>query len=96
MASVQDPLRIAAAVILGIITGGILFLFAAMAIGLINDKAGMNISVGMNIAENVFSAALLVLLIGICIAGFYWKVATTPSSTSAEGAEEEEGQENEE
>lgn len=85
----QDPLRIIAAIILGIITGGILFLVIAMGIGVINDMLQMNISVSMDIAENVFSAALLVLLIGICIAFFYWMVATTPPTRP----EQEEGPE---
>ncbi|HOX34810.1 MAG TPA: hypothetical protein P5217_03705 [Methanoregulaceae archaeon] len=76
----QDPLRIIAAIILGIITGGILFLIVALGIGVVNDAVHMNISVPMNVAENVFSAALLVLFIGLCIAFFYWKVATTPPS----------------
>jgi len=76
----QDPLRIIAAIILGIITGGILFLIVALGIGVVNDVVHMNISVPMNVAENVFSAALLVLFIGLCIAFFYWRVATTPPS----------------
>jgi hypothetical protein len=75
-----DPLRIAAAVILAIITGGILFLFVALLIGIINDMAHMNISVSMNVAENIFSAVLLAVLIIACVAGFYWKVVTTPLS----------------
>lgn len=90
MAEQQDPLRIIAAIILGIITGGILFLIVAIGIGIVNDAVHMNISVSMDIAENVFSAALLVLLIGVCIAFFSWKVATTPP-TASEPEEEPEG-----
>lgn len=78
MTGKKDPLRIAAAVILGIVTGGILFLIIALGIGVINDMAHMNISVRMNVAEDVFSLVLLIVLIVLCIAGFYWKVATTP------------------
>jgi len=73
-----DPLRIAAAVILGIITGGILFLVVAMLIGIFNDMVHMNISFSTNVAENIFSAILLAVLIIACVAGFYRKVATTP------------------
>ena len=80
MTAQQDPLRVAAAVILGIITGGILFLIVALFIGVFNDMASMNISVTTNVAEDIFSAVLLVVLIGVCIAAFYWKVATTPPS----------------
>jgi len=78
MAENKDPLRIIAAIILGIITGGLLFLIAAIGLGIINDRLRMNLSISLDIAENVFSAALLVLFIGLCIAFFYWKVATTP------------------
>lgn len=75
-----DPLRIAAAVILGVITGAILFLVVALFIGAVNDMAHMNISISMNVAENIFSAVLLVVLIIACVAGFYRKVVTTPPS----------------
>jgi hypothetical protein len=80
MTAKPDPLRIAAAVILGIITGGILFLVVALLIGILNDMANMNITVSTNIAENIFSAILLVVLIILCVAGIYWKVATTPQT----------------
>ena len=73
-------LRLAAAVILGGITGTILFLIVAMGIGVVNDKMGMQIPVNLLIAENIFSAILLILLILICIAGFCWQVWNTPSS----------------
>ncbi|MDO9323767.1 MAG: hypothetical protein Q7T80_02295 [Methanoregula sp.] len=73
-------LRIAAAVILGLISGTILFLIVALGIGVINDKLGMRIPVNLLIAENIFSAILLVLLIIVCIAGFCWQVWITPSS----------------
>ena len=80
-----DPLRVTAAVLLGIITGGILFLVIAMLIGIFNDMAHMNISVTTNIAENIFSAILLAVLIIVCVAGFYRKVATTlPTEPKAE------------
>ncbi len=73
-------LRIAAAIILGSITGTILFLIVAMGIGVVNDKMHMQIPVNLLIAENIFSAILLALLILVCIAGFCWQVWNTPSS----------------
>jgi len=84
----QDPLRLVAAVILGIITGSILFLIVALGIGTFNDMAHMNISVSMDVAENIFSLVLLVVLIIVCVAGFWWKVATTPP-TEPEPEQEE-------
>jgi hypothetical protein len=75
-------LRIAAAVILGGITGTILFLIVAMGIGVVNDKMGMKIPINLLIAENVFSAIVLILFILIFIAVFCWQVWNTPSSDS--------------
>jgi len=72
-------LRIAAAIILGGITGTILFLIVAMGIGVVNDNMHMQIPVNLLIAENIFSAILLALLILVCIAGFCWQVWNTPS-----------------
>ena len=84
-------LRIAAAVILGCITGTILFLIVALGIGVVNDKMGMMIPVNLLIAENIFSAILLILFILICIVGFCWQVWNTPSSDSnSEDSEPEE------
>ena len=82
--NVERPgmLRIAAAVILGGITGTILFLIVALGIGAVNDKMGMKIPVNLLIAENVFSAILLILFILIFIAVFCWQVWNTPSSDS--------------
>lgn len=73
-------LRIAAAVILGGITGTILFLLVALGIGVVNDKMGMKIPINLLIAENVFSAIVLILFILIFIAVFCWQVWNTPSS----------------
>lgn len=73
-------LRLAAAVILGVITGTILFLVVALGIGVVNDTMGMQIPVNLLIAENMFSAILLVLLILICVAGFCRQVWITPPS----------------
>ena len=84
-------LRIIAAVILGCITGTILFLIVALGIGLVNDKMGMNIPINLLIAENVFSAMLLILFILICIVGFCWQVWNTPvSDSNMEDSEPEE------
>jgi len=73
-------LRIAAAVILGGVVGGILFLIATLIIGAINNQLGMTIPINLQIAENVLSLCLLILLIGLSIAYFWWKVETTPPS----------------
>ena len=75
-------LRISAAVILGCIVGSILFLIVAMGIGVVNDKMGMQIPINLLIAENVFSAILLIAFILISIGGFCWQVWNTPSSDS--------------
>jgi tetrahydromethanopterin S-methyltransferase subunit C len=74
-------LRVAASVILGVIVGGILFLIIAFIIAMINRQyRWMGIPIDLQITENVFSAGLLVLLIGFSIAYFWWKVETTPPS----------------
>ncbi|MFZ0006424.1 MAG: hypothetical protein WCC86_02385 [Methanoregula sp.] len=71
-------LRLIAAVFLGIIVGFILFLVAAMFIGAFNNLMGMAIPVGMDFTENIVSAILLVIFVIGCVAGFCWKVWTTP------------------
>jgi len=73
-------LRLAAAVFLGLIVGFILFFIAAMVIGGFNQLIGMNIPVGMDIAENLLSAILLVIFVVGSITGFCWKVWTTPAT----------------
>lgn len=80
--NVSNPawLRMAAAVLLGCVVGGILFLIAALVIGAINDRMGMQIPISLRIAENIWSAMLLVLFIGFSIAALWWKVETTPPS----------------
>ncbi len=84
-------LRIAAAVILGLISGTIIFLIFALGIGVVNDRMGMTIPINLLIAENIFSAILLVLFIIICIAAFCWQVWNNPSEMDREdfGPEEE-------
>ena len=73
-------LRIAAAILLGGIIGGILFLIATLIIGAINDSMGMSIPINLRLAENLGSSVLLVIFIGFSIAGLWWKVETTPPS----------------
>jgi len=80
IASKPNALRLVAAVILGIIFGTLLFFIVALFIGIFNNIANMNISFRTDVAENMLSAALLVIFIGFSIAGFCWKVWTTPSS----------------
>ena len=73
-------LRLAAAVILGVISGTMLFLIVALGVGVVNDTMGMQIPVNLLIAENIFSACLLVLFILICVTGFCRQVwITLPS-----------------
>ncbi|MGB9176331.1 MAG: hypothetical protein WCB46_06290 [Methanoregula sp.] len=73
-------LRVVAAVILGIIVGGILFLITTLIIGAINNRMGMIIPIDLRITENVLSLVLLIIFIGLSIAYFWWKVETTPPS----------------
>jgi hypothetical protein len=73
-------LRVVAAVILGIIVGGILFLVTTLVIGAINNRMGMIIPIDLRITENVLSLFLLIIFIGLSIAYFWWKVETTPPS----------------
>jgi len=89
--STPSLLRLAAAVFLGIIVGFILFLVAALFIGMFNNMMGMNIPVGMDIAENILSAVLLIIFIFGSIAAFCWKVWVTPSTedTGDNGSSEE-------
>jgi len=77
------PLRIISAVLLGCIVGVILFLVAALGIGVVNDRLHMNIPVNLLVAENIFSVVLLVVLVIVCIAIFLRKVWTTPPSEPA-------------
>lgn len=73
-------LRIAAAILLGGVIGGILFLIATLIIGAINDSMRMSIPINLRVAENLWSAVLLVIFIGFSIAFLWWKVETTPLS----------------
>jgi hypothetical protein len=75
-----SALRIIAAVILGIIVGGILFLITTLVIGAINNRMGITIPIDLRITENILSLVLLIIFIGFSIAYFWWKVETTPPS----------------
>jgi heme/copper-type cytochrome/quinol oxidase subunit 2 len=77
-------LRLAAAVILGIIVGFILFLIVALFIGMFNNWMGMDIPVGTDIAENIFSAVLLVIFVVGSVTFLCWKVWTTPPTEEEE------------
>jgi uncharacterized BrkB/YihY/UPF0761 family membrane protein len=76
----SNPLRMIAAVMLGIMVGTILFFVVALFIGTFNDISGMHLSVSTNFAENIWSLILLVVLNIVCIGGFCWMVRTTPPS----------------
>jgi H+/Cl- antiporter ClcA len=76
----SSPLRMIAAVMLGIIIGTILFFIVALFIGAFNDIMGTRLSVSTNFAENVWSLILLVVFNLIFIAAFCWMVRKTPPS----------------
>jgi hypothetical protein len=79
-----DILRLAAAVILGCITGTILFLIVALGIGALNDRMQMNIPITMLVTENVLSAVLLAIFIIGSVAYLCWDVWVTPPTKSEE------------
>ena len=77
-------LQIAATVILGCIIGGIIFLLVALLIGALNNMFGMAIPVRLRVDEDTLSAGLLILFMGLSIAGLYWKVLTNPPEEAEE------------
>lgn len=83
-ANPPDPLRLIAAVILGCITGTILFLIVALGIGMINDRLHMNIPINLLVAENIFSAVLLALFIIASVGYLCWDVWNTPPTGPGE------------
>jgi hypothetical protein len=87
-------MRIAGAVILGIVVGGILFAVVALIIGALNNMLGMNIPVSLEYRENVWSLALLVALELVSIGAFVWMVLKSPPPAE-ESQEEETGEEDE-
>ncbi len=74
-------LRIAAAVLLGIVVGFFVFLGMALILG------ALDIPVSMQFAENILSAVLLIFSLAVCIGGFLWMVWTTPPLETEEEAE---------
>ena len=72
--SQSNVLRYIAAVILGCIVGAIIFLVVALFIGFFNEKAHMQIPINMMIAENIFSAALMAILVIVSIVFFVCKL----------------------
>jgi hypothetical protein len=79
-----SPLRLAAAVILGIVVGFFLFLIITLGIGLFNDMLGTALPVSTNFAENIYSAVILVVLLLVCIGGCVWLVWKTPPTPEEE------------
>jgi uncharacterized membrane protein YkvI len=75
------PLRLLAAIIAGIFVGFFIFFGLALIIGLFNDTLGSNIPINTEIAENIWSAVLLVVIVILCVAGFCWRVLTSAPST---------------
>lgn len=71
------PLRLLAAIIAGIFVGFFIFLGIALIIGLFNDALGSNIPISTEIAENIWSAVLLVVIVILCAGGFCWRVITS-------------------
>jgi hypothetical protein len=82
-----SPIRVIAAVLLGFFGGFFLFLIVALVIGGVNDMLGTEIPVNLLIAENIYSAVTLVVIIGLCIGGALWLVWRTPPSEPEEPTE---------
>jgi uncharacterized membrane protein YkvI len=75
------PLRLLAAIIAGIFVGFFIFFGLALIIGIFNNIMGSTIPINTEIAENIWSAVLLVVIVIVCVAGFCWRVWTSPPST---------------
>jgi hypothetical protein len=73
-------IRVIAAILLGFFGGFFLFLIVALVIGGVNAMLGLQIPIDLLIAENIYSAVTLVVIIGLCIAGALWLVWRTPPS----------------
>ncbi len=74
------PLRLLAAIIAGIFVGFFIFFGIALIIGMFNNIMGSNIPVTTEIAENIWSAILLVVIVIICVTACCWRVWTSPPS----------------
>ena len=75
-----NPLRIVAGIILGAVTGVIGFFIIALILGIIEDMSGISTGITVNVAENIWSAIILLIFVVAGIAYFYWKIKTTPPS----------------
>jgi hypothetical protein len=73
-------IRILAAILLGFFGGFFLFLIVALVIGGVNGLLGVQIPVNLLIAENIYSAVTLLVIILLCIGGALWLVWRTPPS----------------
>lgn len=73
-------LRIIAALILGAVVGVIGFFVIALILGFIEDLSGLKTGITFNLAENIWSAVMMFILIIAGMAFLYWKVKTTPPS----------------
>jgi hypothetical protein len=80
-------IRIIAAVLLGFFGGFFLFLIVALVIGGVNDILGIQIPINLLIAENIYSAVTLIVIIVLCIGGALWLVWRTPPSEPEEPTE---------
>jgi hypothetical protein len=78
------PLRIIAAIILGIFAGFFIFFAVSLLIGMINDILGTSFSMSMRFNEDIWSAVLLAIIIIACTAGVVWLVYKTPPTQEAE------------
>ncbi|MBP2132995.1 site-specific recombinase [Methanomicrobium sp. W14] len=76
----NNPLRVAAALILGVVTGVIGFFIVALVLGMIEDMSGFSFGISLDIADNILSAIVLVIFIIAGLLFFYWKVSTVPPS----------------
>jgi len=88
-AAKPDLLRIVSAILLGCIVGVILFLIFALGIGMLNDRMHMELPINLLVAENIFSAAILAILVIVCIAAFLRMVWNTPPSEPVRDEDEE-------
>lgn len=79
-----NPLRVVAGVILGAVTGVILFFVVALIIGFIEDTYGIRTGISLDLADNIWSAILLLIFVIAGMAFFYWKVKTTPATKEEE------------
>jgi biotin transporter BioY len=77
------PLRIVAALILGIFGGFLIFFIFALLIGLINDLLKTSLTINTNL-QDIWSVILLVVIIVICTAGMLWLVYKTPPTPESE------------